>query len=75
MIDPTPNERDAIAHASTMGGEYLDSIARTDLASLTEAEWLTFVEAVVTGYCDRLRELAERDQELISRTVEQVPFR
>ena len=59
MIDPTPYERAAIAHGGAMGGEYLDSIGKTDLARLTEAEWLTFVEAAVTGYCDRLRDLSE----------------
>lgn len=74
MIDPTPNERAAIGHGGAMGGEYLESIGRTDLARLTEAEWLTFVEAVVTGYCDRLRDLAARDQERLARTAEGIPF-
>ncbi|MDK9720412.1 MAG: DUF6511 domain-containing protein [Rhodospirillales bacterium] len=75
MIDPTPNERAAIRHGGEMGGEILDSLGRTGLAQLTEAEWLTFVEAIVTGYCDRLRELAGRDQGKIADASERAPFR
>lgn len=74
MIDPTPNEQAAIAHAGAMGGEYLDSIGKTDLARLTGAEWSTFVETAITGYCDRLRDLAARDQERLARTADGPPF-
>jgi hypothetical protein len=74
MIDPTPNERAAVRHAGEMGGEYLESLGRTDLARLSEAEWLAFVEAVVTGYCDRLRDLAGRDRRTLSRTADEAPF-
>jgi hypothetical protein len=35
MIDPTPNERAAIAHGGAMAGEYLDSLGKTDLAQLS----------------------------------------
>ena len=34
MIDPTPNEKAAFVHGGEMGGEYLDSIGKTDLESL-----------------------------------------
>lgn len=74
MIDPTPNERAAIRYAGEMGGEYLESLGRTDLARLSEGEWLTFVEAVVTGYCDRLRDLAGRDRRTLSHTANEAPF-
>ena len=74
MIDPTPNEQAAIRHGGSMGGEYLESIRLTDLASLSEPQWLTFVEAIVTGYCDRLRELAGQDQGRLARTADEVPF-
>ncbi len=57
-----------------MGGEYLDSIARTDLATLSPDEWLTFVEAVVTGYCDHLRALAARDAEHLRKLDPEVPI-
>ena len=58
MIDPTPNEAEAMTVCGQMGGEYLESIGKSDLATLTETEWDRFLDAVVTGYCDHLRELA-----------------
>jgi hypothetical protein len=74
MIDPTPNEKAAFVHGGDLGGEYLDSIGKTDLASLGREEWLTFVEAVVTGYCDHLRALAERDEQHLRRLDPGAPF-
>lgn len=74
MIDPTPNERAAIRHGGKMDGEVLDSLGRTDLAGLSEAEWLAFVEAVVTGYCDRLRDLAGRARRTLARATDEAPF-
>ena len=57
MIDPTPNETAAMVEGGKAGGAYLDNLGRTDLAQLTEEEWDTFVEVIVTGYCDHLRDL------------------
>lgn len=57
MVDPTPHEIEAIQAAGAYGGEYLDSLGKTDLASLSEDEWLTFIESVVTGFTDKLQEL------------------
>lgn len=37
------------------GGEYLDKIGKTDLATLTEEEWQQFLLAVVGGYRDALK--------------------
>ena len=74
MIDPTPNEKAAFVHGGELGGEYLDSIGKTDLESLDREEWLTFVEAVVTGYCDHLRALAARDAAFLGRLDPGVPF-
>lgn len=75
MIDPTPNEIAAMVHGGRMGGEYLDSIAKTDLAMLTPEEWRIFVEAVITGYCDHMRALATRDRALLDGITNEVPFR
>ena len=36
------------------GGEYLDSIGKTDLATLSADEWMTFIESIITGYHDKL---------------------
>jgi|GEM_PF-203406 hypothetical protein len=54
MIDPTPRECRAIELASDPAGEYLDNLKKTDLATLTESEWFTFLEVVVTGFQDGL---------------------
>lgn len=74
MIDPTPNEIAAMEHGGRMGGEYLDSIGRTDLASLTVEQWRAFVEAVVTGYCDALRDMSGRDRGRLDGMSGEVPF-
>lgn len=74
MIDPTPNERAALLHGGAMGGEYLDSLAKTDLAVLAVEEWDRFVECIVSGYCDRLRALAAEDQSRLEGLREGVPF-
>lgn len=69
-----PSTLDSVRRGE-MGGEYLDSLGKTDLETLNLDEWLTFVEAVVTGYCDHLRALAERDEQLLRRLDPQkVPF-
>lgn len=54
MIDPDEHETAAIEAAGEFGGEYLESIGKTDLATMTVEEWLAFVEAIVTGYQDKL---------------------
>ena len=74
MIDPTPNEKAALANAAQMGGEYLDSLGRTDLATLSTDQWECFIEAVVTGFCDHLRELAARDRTRLDAMTAEVPF-
>jgi hypothetical protein len=57
-----------------MGGEYLESIGKSDLATLTETEWDTFVEVIVTGYCDHLRDLAAKDRARLDGMTPEVPF-
>ena len=75
MIDPTPNEQAAFVRGGKIGGEYLDSIGKTDLETLQPEEWLTFIEVIVTGYCDSLRALAERDEQHLRRLdPHEVPF-
>ena len=74
MIDATPNEQAAIEHGGEMGGEYLDSLGKTDLARLSIEEWHTLIEAIVTGYCDHLREFASKDQKRLSAMQEGAPF-
>ena len=74
MIDPTPNEAEAMTVGGQQGGEYLESIGKSDLAILTETEWDRFIDAVVTGYCDHLRELAAKDRKRLDAMAPEVPF-
>jgi hypothetical protein len=59
VIDPDEHEVAAIVAASPMAGEYLESIGKTDLAVLTEAEWLTLLEVVISAYQDELARLLD----------------
>ena len=45
----------ATGDAGDRGGAYLDEIRKTDLATLTEAEWHTFLEQVIGGYREALK--------------------
>ena len=55
MIDPNKHEVNALAAASRMGGEYVESIAKTDLACWSEHEWNTLVDVLVSAFQEHLR--------------------
>ena len=55
MIDPNKHEVNALAAASSRGGEYIESIAKTDLAAFSEAEWSTLIDVLITAFQDHLR--------------------
>ena len=74
MIDPTPNEEAAMATGGQAGGAYLEALAKSDLATLSQPEWRQFVEIVVTGYCDTLRELAGQDRDRLDGMTSRIPF-
>jgi len=74
MIDPTPNEEAAMTAGGDAAGAYLESLGRSDLATLTPAEWRQLIEIVVTGYCDRLRVLAGRDGSRLDGMAERIPY-
>lgn len=74
MIDPTPNEMQAMTVGGQHGGEYLEGIGKSDLATLTETEWDRFLDAVITGYCDQLRALASQDRTRLDAMIPEVPF-
>ena len=44
----------AIEAASEPAGAYLDSIGKTDLATLTEGEWYRFLEEVSIAYHEEM---------------------
>jgi Family of unknown function (DUF6511) len=54
MIDPNKHEVNALAAASLSAGAYVESIAKTDLATWTEAEWSALMDVVVTAFQDFL---------------------
>lgn len=60
MTDPTQSELEAMKHAASMAGEYLEALGKTDLAHMTVDEWNMLIETVCGGYADKLVEIAER---------------
>jgi hypothetical protein len=59
MIDTTEYEREAIAHGGSLAGEYLETLGKTDLAVMTPQEYDAFNEVAITGYVERLGEIAD----------------
>lgn len=57
MIDPNENEQAALQHAALVGGEYVESLGRTDLALWSASEWQTLVDVAVTAFLERLRQI------------------
>jgi hypothetical protein len=45
-----PLEKRCIKEAGNLGGQYLDSIGKTDLAALSGEEWQEFLERVIDGH-------------------------
>lgn len=56
MIDPNEHEEAALRHAGAAGGEYVESLGRTDLALWSEKEWALLVDVMVTAFQDHLRD-------------------
>jgi hypothetical protein len=52
-------EREAIMSGGAKAGAYLDSIGKSDLATMTREEWATFCETLWREACDALRKRAE----------------
>jgi hypothetical protein len=52
MIDPTKVELDVLQCAGQAGGQYLDSIQKFNLETLSEPEWMTFLQAIIGKYED-----------------------
>ena len=47
MTDWLPLENEMLFECGKAGGEYLDSIGKSDLAALSKEEWLVFLQSVV----------------------------
>jgi len=74
MINSTPNEQAAMKQGGKKGGTYLEGLGQTDLSQLSLDQWQAFISCVITGYCDHLRELADKDQQQLSDLSQGVPF-
>jgi hypothetical protein len=61
VIDPTKDEKEAMRVGGIAGGEYLDEVGKSDLASFTDVEWDTFIRCVVTGYIEEMQRRVQRD--------------
>lgn len=56
-------EKEALTLAGQEAGGWLESIGKTDLAQLTEAEWLMFLEGIVTMYQEHLGQICAAGEE------------
>jgi len=50
----TDGEAEALEAGGALGGEYLDSIGKTDLATLTGEQWTTFLTKIFAGYSEHM---------------------
>lgn len=55
------DERQAVKDASSAVGEYLDRIGKTDLATMTEDEWLGFIGHTYATVCNAVRDIIQRE--------------
>jgi len=54
MNELSPHEIAAIEGASAKGGAFLEHVGQTDLAKLSEGDWMTFIETVAMSYADEM---------------------
>ncbi len=59
MVSPSEHEKTALEAASAAGGAYLEALGKTDMARMTPDDWYGFIDAVVSGFQDKLAELHE----------------
>lgn len=55
LIDATQQEMNAVIAGGRNGGEYLESIGKTDLADLSADEWTQFLLCVIGGYTEHFK--------------------
>lgn len=67
MIDPHPLKLSALDNVSVMAGEYLESLGKTDLATLSLGEWMAFLNVAVTAWEDGKQQAESRLREDLDR--------
>lgn len=60
MLQFSENEEEAIGAGGGEAGAYLDQIQKTDLATLSEQEWLEFLRHFLCGYSAKMQEGAAK---------------
>lgn len=55
------DEKRAVTTASPVIGEWLDALGKTDLAQMTEGEWLGFLAHVYASVCAEVRKVWENE--------------
>jgi hypothetical protein len=58
LMEPTETEIQCVYAASQKAGEYLEWLGKTDLATMTEDEWLEFIWITTTAFRDKMAELS-----------------
>jgi len=58
---PSYDEKRAIDAASPAIGEYLEGIGKTDLATMTEGEWMGFLAHAYSCVCDEVAKIHENE--------------
>lgn len=51
----TGEEVEAIQEAAGDAGEYLDTLGKTDLATMDENEWMEFIECICVCYAETIK--------------------
>ena len=64
LEEPTEVEAKGLAAASDLGGGYLESVGKTDLAKLTPEQWQEFVSTVCGGFVSAVNN-ARHDEAMV----------
>lgn len=59
MIDPNTKEFQAMDYAGNIGFDYIDTLKSDKFSDLTQEEYMTFIECVITAYQDKMRTTEE----------------
>ena len=67
-------EVDAQWHGGLMGGEYLEELKKTDLATLSKEEWQMFLQCVCRAYHLKLVEFQSEHEKRLLEQSPQIPL-
>jgi len=73
MTDPNEHEKVALQAAADRGGEFIESIKKTDMARWSVEQWQQFIETVCGGYVDSLCQQQAMIAESVGRVTPPMP--